>query len=355
MLAILQEWYRRYLSDPQAVYLALLLLLGFSVVIFTGAMLLPVFAGIVIAYLLDGGVQFLERRGSGRGRAVILVFMVFMAVLVFVLFGLVPLLTRQVVEFMQELPSMLTRGQQVMMRLPELSPYIDEEQVRGLIAAIGTEVRGLSHTIVTRSITSLSSVITLIMYLVLMPLLVFFFLKDKWLILGWFDGFLPKERSLMNRVWADMDKQLGNYVRGKFWEIIIVAFAGGVTFSIMGLNYALLLGALVGLSVVVPYVGAVVVTFPVLLVALFQWGWGPEFAYLVTLYLVVQALDGVVLVPLMFSEVTNLHPIAIIVAVLTFGGIWGFWGVFFAIPLATLVQALLVAWPRVYDSPPAPG
>lgn len=353
MLAILQEWYRRYLSDPQAVYLALLLLLGFSVVIFTGAMLLPVFAGIVIAYLLDSGVQFLERHGSGRGRAVILVFLVFMAMLVFVLLGLVPLLTRQVVELMQELPAMLARGQQVLMRLPELTQFIDEEQVRSLIGAVGEEVRGLSHTIVTRSITSLSSVITLLVYLVLMPLLVFFFLKDKWLILGWFSGFLPKERSLMNRVWADMDRQLGNYVRGKFWEIVIVAIVSGMAFTAMGLNYALLLGALVGLSVLVPYVGAVVVTFPVVLVALFQWGWGPEFAWLLTAYLVIQGLDGVVLVPLMFSEVTNLHPIAIIVAVLVFGGIWGFWGVFFAIPLATLVQALLVAWPRVYDSPPA--
>jgi putative permease len=57
-------------------------------------------------------------------------------------------------------------------------------------------------------------------------------------------------------------------------------------------------------------------------------------------------LDGNVLVPLMFSEAVNLHPVAIIVAILVFGGLWGFWGVFFAIPLATLVQAVLNAWPR---------
>lgn len=63
-------------------------------------------------------------------------------------------------------------------------------------------------------------------------------------------------------------------------------------------------------------------------------------------YLVVQALDGNVLVPLLFSEAVNLHPVAIIVAVLVFGGLWGLWGVFFAIPLATLVKVLLVFWPR---------
>ena len=62
-------------------------------------------------------------------------------------------------------------------------------------------------------------------------------------------------------------------------------------------------------------------------------------------YFVIQFLDGNVLVPILFSEAVNLHPIAIIVAILVFGGLWGFWGVFFAIPLATLVKALINVWP----------
>ena len=103
---------------------------------------------------------------------------------------------------------------------------------------------------------------------------------------------------------------------------------------------------LVGLSVVIPYIGATLVTIPVLLIAWFQWGWTSDFGWLALTYFVIQALDGNVLVPLLFSEVVNLHPVAIMVAILVFGGFWGFWGVFFAIPLATLVQAILVAWPR---------
>ena len=63
-------------------------------------------------------------------------------------------------------------------------------------------------------------------------------------------------------------------------------------------------------------------------------------------YAIIQALDGNLLVPLLFSEVVNLHPVAIILAILVFGGLWGFWGIFFAIPLATLVKAVLNAWPR---------
>jgi putative permease len=83
----------------------------------------------------------------------------------------------------------------------------------------------------------------------------------------------------------------------------------------------------------------------VLLVGFVQWGWGTDFAYLFVTYMVIQALDGNVLVPLLFSEAVNLHPIAIILAVLFFGGIWGLWGVFFANPLATLDKALINSCP----------
>ena len=191
----------------------------------------------------------------------------------------------------------------------------------------------------------------MLVYLILMPMLVFFFLKDKGLILDWMIRFLPRDRRLAGTVWRDMDRQIANYVRGKFWEIIIVWAISFVTFTIMGLDYAMLLAVLVGLSVIIPYIGAAVVTFPVILIAWFQWGWSADFLWLAVAYFVIQVLDGNVLVPLLFSEAVNLHPVAIIVAILVFGGLWGFWGVFFAIPLATLVQAVIRAWPRPGDPP----
>ena len=94
----------------------------------------------------------------------------------------------------------------------------------------------------------------------------------------------------------------------------------------------------------IPYVGAALVTIPVLAVALVQFGLGSEFWYIFIAYSIIQALDGNLLVPLLFSEAVSLHPLYIIIAVLFFGGLWGFWGVFFAIPLATLVKAVLSAW-----------
>ena len=189
--------------------------------------------------------------------------------------------------------------------------------------------------------------ITLLVYLILVPLLVFFLLKDEAKIVAWLTSFLPQERPILRKVWAEMDDQIGNYVRGKIYEIFIVGGVTYVAFALLGLSYAPLLGVLVGLSVIVPYIGAAVVTLPVALVGYFQFGWSTDFGWLMVVYTVIQALDGNLLVPLLFSEAVNLHPVAIIVAVLVFGGLWGFWGVFFAIPLATLVKSLISVWPRV--------
>jgi len=134
-------------------------------------------------------------------------------------------------------------------------------------------------------------------------------------------------------------------LRGKLIEIVIVGMVTYLTFWFLDVNYAALLGLLVGISVLIPFVGAIVVTIPVATVGLLQFGWSVDFLVLMVAYLVIQGLDGNVLVPLLFSEVVDLHPIAIIAAVLVFGALWGFWGVFFAIPLATLVKAVFHAWP----------
>ncbi|HSH30328.1 MAG TPA: AI-2E family transporter [Thiohalobacter sp.] len=351
---IIRNWFRRYFSDPQVVILALFLIIGFAIVLTMGRMLAPVLAGVVIAYLLDGLVTPLERHALGRTWAVLLVFTAFMLFLLFAFFGIIPRLSFQLTQLVQQLPDMVSRGQAELLKLPERYPnFVTDEQIREFMAAIRAELGSMGQQVLSLSVASLVSLIYLLVYLILVPVLVFFFLKDKNRIIGWLGSYLPRERHLSTAVWRDVNAQIGNYIRGKMWEIFIVGGVTYATFTLMGLQYAVLLGTLVGLSVIIPYIGAAVVTVPIALIAYFQWGWGSEFLYVLIAYAVIQALDGNVLVPLLFSEVVDLHPVAIIVAVLVFGGIWGFWGIFFAIPLATLVQAVLKAWPRKEPEPEA--
>ena len=347
-MKIFSEWFERFFHDPQAVILTVVLVLGTSVVLVMGQDLAPVLASIVIAYLLEGIVQALERRlRIPRLLAVVVVFILFMTFVLFVLFGLLPLVSRQLTQLIQQLPTMIVQGQNLLLSLPAMYPdFITEVQVLEVINAVRAEIATWGQNILSWSLAAGMGFITAIIYLVLLPLLVFFFLKDKRLILDWVHGFLPHDHTLAQQVWREIDRQMGNYVRGKFLEILVVWIVTFAAFIYMGLQFSMLLALMVGLSVIVPYIGAVVVTIPVALVAFFQWGWGSEFLWLLGVYLVIQGLDGNVLVPLLFSEVVDLHPIAIIVAVLVFGGLWGFWGVFFAIPLATVVQSLIKAWPR---------
>ena len=356
MTNAIRAWFERHFSDPQVIGLAAVLIGGFAIIFLAGEMLTPVIASIVIAYLLEGLIGVLERMRVPRLAAVIVVFVVFMTTLIFVMFGLLPLLSRQATQLVQQLPTMVGRGQDLLLALPQTYPQLfSEQQVLDLIDQIRAEAVTIGQNAVQASLSSVLGLLTLLVYLILMPLMVFFFLKDKATIVLWVKHFLPTDRRLTGQVWADVDMQIGNYVRGKVIEIVIVWIVTYVTFALMGLQFSMLLGALVGLSVVIPYVGAVTVTFPVAVIAYFQWGFTSDFAYIMIAYTVIQTLDGNVLVPLLFSEVVNLHPIAIITAVLVFGGLWGFWGVFFAIPLATLVQAVLKAWPAGVPARPQPG
>ena len=381
MITKLSDWFQRHFSDPQVVILALVLLVGLAVVVFFGNMLTPVVASLIIAYLLEGLVQRLEKVGLPRLMAVIAVFSSFLAALVFLLFGLLPMLTRQLAAIVQQLPAYISQAQSWIATLPERYPQlvaaagtdepslsimslepdlaedrplvedvdqplalISEEQLSRMLDNLGADLVSWGATLV--SFSGVLGIVSLLVFLVLMPVLVFFFMKDKERLIAWAARYMPRDSGLVASVWQEVDAQIGNYVRGKVLEILIVWIVTYVVFSLLGLPFAMLLSMLVGFSVIIPYIGAAVVTIPVALVALIAFGLSSQFWWVMIAYAIIQALDGNVLVPILFSEVVDLHPVAIITAVLVFGGIWGFWGVFFAIPLATLVNAVLRAWPR---------
>ena len=346
-MELLRDWFKRSFSDPQVVILGVFLVRFFAVVIGLGAWLAPMFASIVIAYLLEAMVVRAQRLGLPRMLAVLIVFLLFLTLLVFLLFGLIPLVSRQLSQLVQQFPNYISQGQVLLKQLPQAYPeLISVEQAEAIVAQLGQEAANLGQQLLGWSLASVASIIGLIVYVILVPVLVFFFLKDKDLMIGWVTDRMPKDRTLVNRVWVESEAQIANYVRGKVVEIIIVGAATSVTFMVLGLQYSALLATLVGFSVLVPYVGAAVVTIPIGLIAYFQFGWGWDFGQVMIAYAIIQALDGNLLVPLLFSEVVNLHPVAIILAILVFGGLWGFWGIFFAIPLATFVKAVIDAWPR---------
>lgn len=346
MRAIISKWIERYFSDEEALFLFLLIGAFLLIILTLGKPLAPVFAGLILAFLMQGGVDKLVAKKIPHILSVGIVFAGFLSFLLALSLVVFPLAWKQMSNLVQELPRMVQQVQALLLVLPQEYPqWVSESQIREIMQLASSELSNAGQWVFTYSLNSLAGVMTLLVYLVLVPILVFFFLKDGRALVRWWITFLPKKRKMMTSVWHEMDDQIANYIRGKVIEILIVGTVTYLTFLWLGINYAALLGIMVGLSVLIPYIGAALVTLPVALIAFFQWGWGNEFMYLMIAYGIIQALDGNVLVPLLFSEAVNLHPISIIVAVLIFGTLWGFWGVFFAIPLATLVKAILNAWP----------
>ena len=348
MFRFFKEWYDSHLTDPNQVALALIILFITLVTYILLATVAPILVAIILAYMLEGIVhRFTVNNRISRNTVVLFVYLSFLAVSMIILFLIFPLMIEQLTLFIKSLPSILEKGKTFLLSFTSADKgLITANQLTNIFSALNTEITMMSGSIVSYSLSSAGSIIEIIIYMLIVPILIFFLLFDKKDINAWFKKFFPEKLDLSKKAYAELDLKIGNYIRCKFIEIIIVWIASTLLFTILGLNYSLILGFLCGISVIIPYVGAIAVTIPILFVGYFQWGTSSEFWYIVLAHILIQVLDGNVVVPVLFSDAVNLHPLAILVSILFFGTIWGIWGVFFAIPLAVLVNTLLNIWPK---------
>ncbi len=338
-------------SNEETIIFSLAILLFFLVISFFGSILTPFMISIVVAYLLVGMQKKIQSYDVSANVALIITFSVFIITGAALLIWLVPLLYIQLQAFILDVPNLINNFLDFISGLPTKFPdLVSSEQISIFFQAVSEEVSEIAQNIIKSSISGIQSAITFLLYIILFPILVYFFLFDRKNIIEGFIKIIPGKREMLTNIWAEMDIQLSNYVRGKTIEIFIVGIAAAIIFASLGLKYSALLSVLVGLSVIIPYVGAFLVTIPIVVVGLLQFGLGTEFYLLIGLYLLLQALDGNLLVPIIFSETVKLHPVVIILAVFIFGSMFGFWGVFFSIPIATFIKAVWNAWPSSSNS-----
>jgi len=344
---VIERWYYRYFSNEESTYLVFTGLCVIAVVFFLGSLLTPLFVAIILAYLMQGMVAQFKAWRMPHIAAVSMVFVFFIGLICACLFLLLPLAWSQAIGLIDDqLPVWLRKAQEGLSNLANTYPdYFSVAQAKELSDAMQVKIGEWGRLLISLSFHSLPDIIGLMIFLVLVPVLVFFLLKDRDQLTAAVTKLLPNKRPIMNQVWSEMNRQMANYVRGKAFEIFIVGSVTYIALAFLGLKYAALLSLMVGLSVLIPFIGAALATIPIFVVAYFQLGWTSDLATVMVVYAIIQAVDGNILVPLLFSEAVNLHPVSIVTAVLVFGGLWGTWGVFFAIPLATLVKALWNAWP----------
>jgi putative permease len=343
---VVSRTYAHFFGKPEAVGFVFFMVALWLCLYFLGQALFPFLIALVIAYLLEWPVAWVGRLGVGRFTAVLMVFSVFLTALVVGLIGFLPILEREFFHLIQQLPQIMNTIQTVLFDLREKLPLLlTNQQIVELSSYWKNTFGSLAQRMLSFGLASLSGLVTMVVYLVLIPVLVLFFMKDKKELIKSILCYMPQEKGLILRVWDSVHFDLGNYIRGKVIEMFLAGLATYIAFFIFGLQYAFLLSVFVGLSVFFPFVGLIGVTIPVALVGLYQFGLSSDFGSLMLVYFIIQVIDGNVIVPLLFSEAIKIHPVAILLAVFVFGYTLGGFGVFFAIPLAILVKVIFEEWP----------
>ncbi|MDB2612006.1 AI-2E family transporter [Gammaproteobacteria bacterium] len=347
MLEEINNLFRKIFSNEETLVFAILLIVAFLILFFLGNILTPFLISIIFAYLLVGMQKRLEDYGLNSSIALILTYSFFLLLGIALMVWLGPLVYQQLESLVLEIPKWVNALMIFVQNVPEKYPdLVSSDQITAFLQSLSGQITEISQNFLKASIAGIQNTVTIAINLILLPILVFFFLFDRESIISSFLNILPKERAMLKKVWVEMDGQLSNYARGKAIEIGIVGLAAAIIFMYFGLEYVALLSVLVGFSVLIPYLGAFLVTLPVAAVGLLQFGLSFDFWLLMGAYLVLQILDGNLLVPILFSDAVKLHPVIIMLAVFVFGGMFGFWGVFFAIPIATLIKAIWNSWPK---------
>ena len=289
----------------------------------------------------------MEQYGMNTLASLIFTYCFFLLVGVAMIVWLGPMVYQQLQSLILEIPKWVNSSMIFVQDIPQKYPdLISSDQITTFLQSLSGQVTSISQDFLKASIAGIQNTVTVAINLILLPILVFFFLFDREAIISGFLAILPKDRDMLKNVWVEMDDQLSNYARGKAIEIVIVGVAAAIIFMFFGLQYIALLSVLVGFSVLIPFLVAFIVTIPVVAIGLLQFGLTFDFWLLLGAYIILQILDGYLLVPILFSDAVKLHPVIIMLAVFVFGSMFGFWGVFFAIPIATLIKAIWNSWPE---------
>ena len=346
MLQQLNNIFRKIFPTEESLAFALLLVLSVFILAILGSTLSPFIVSVIFAYLLVGLNNRITNFGLSERLSLFITFSIFMVAGLALLIWLAPILYQQLQSIITELPKWFSQLRVFISDLPNRYPdIVTTDQIASFLDNVSAQLLAVSQNFLRISILGIQNTLSLAIMLVLLPILVYFMLFDRKELINSFLAILPNNKNMLKKIWDEMDIQLSNYVRGKAFEILIVGIASAILFWSFGLKYTALLSVLVGLSVLIPYIGAFAVTVPVAVVAYLQFGLGYDFMLLLGLYIVLQVLDGNWLVPMLFSNAVKMHPVTIILAVFVFGGLFGFWGVFFAIPMATFLKAIVNAWP----------
>ena len=309
--------------------------------------LMPFAVAAMLAYLGDPLADRLERLGLSRAWAATLVFLVLILALGGVLLLLIPLISRQIENLIQNLPRYAQWAQQTawpwLQGRLHLDPRMfDSDQLLVAFKAHMGSIGDVATAVLGKVSRSGLGVVLWLTNLVLIPVVAFYLLRDWDRLVGTIDRMLPRSiEPTIAHLAHESDKVLGAFVRGQLLVMLALGIFYGAGLSLVGLSVGLLIGIVAGLLSFVPYLGFIVGFGAAVIAVLVQYGDWTHLLIICGVFVVGQLLEGYVLVPKLVGDKIGLHPVAVIFSVLAGGYLFGFLGVLLALPAASVIMVLL--------------
>jgi len=309
-----------------------------------GPVLTPFLVGTILAYLGTPIVQRAKARGVPRTLATVAVVLLFGLILAGLFFVLIPLIQSEVVLASRRFPDLIA------LLSNTVAPWLDEHfgikvsldiaAIRDFLAENADTAQELSLRVLSGVKTGGLIVLSLLINLALIPVVMFYVLRDWNMLWQRLDDLLPRAwRAKAKKIARDIDLVLAEFLRGQMLVMVVLACYYAVGLKIVGLDRALSIGILTGLLVFIPYVGFGLGLILGVVAAALQWHGLPGFVAVLAVYGVGQLLENYVLIPWLIGDRIGLHPLAVIFALLAFGQLFGFAGILLALPISA---ALLV-------------
>lgn len=309
--------------------------------------LMPFLISAFLAYLLDPVIDKMEARGINRTAGVSIVFFLLAIIGFVLLFLLLPLLVRQVLFFINQLPEYIRALQLLIAPFLEQNfqiqlSTIDTDKVRQLIQKNWQQTGDLLGNAVRYVSSSTLLLLTFITNALLIPVVTFYLLRDWDEMTGKIYQHIPRAwRKPSLRFARESDEVLSAFIRGQLMVMVSLAIIYSLGLSVVGLDLAIILGFIAGTASIVPYLGTFVGIAAASLAALLQFQEPLPLIYVAIIFGIGQLIEGMVLTPLLVGDKIGLHPVTVIFVIMAGGQLAGFTGILIALPVAAVLMVVV--------------
>lgn len=322
---------------------AFIVFVGF--VLLFESILLPFLVGLAVAYFLDPVCDRLESAGCSRTVATSLVTAGFFVIVILALAVLVPVLYKQIVQFVAQLPDVVARIERKAQPLLEGFADLQASNANGVQDFLKNSLGGVAQMlgkVGSRLVSGLSAVANLLALLIVTPVVAFYLLRDWDRLVAAVDGWLPRAHAeTIREQFRRIDEILAGFVRGQFSVCLLLGVFYAIGLTALGLPFGAIVGLATGLLSFIPYVGMLSGFAVGLGLAIANFDDPTDIGLVVVVFLVGQVIEGNFLTPKLVGERVNLHAVWILFALMAGGALFGFVGILLAVPVAAVLGVMV--------------